>query len=198
MGAHLRPACWCGAQIAIDCVNQGISIDLFLPAKNYVDVATVGACASCARPPRWVRARVLELTAAPAPLKKKSATRLGPDLVRARVPGTLSTLTGGSSYYYGRFAPLRDSTGLRLDIAAAIRRPYVYDAIMRVRTSTGLRIVDHIGHFPSKNGSDLDLAGIDDTKGSAAIVDACSVCGRQRGSDRVPGQPSARAVRGRV
>lgn len=78
--------------------------------------------------------------------------------------GSLSTLTGGTCYHYGRYSPTRDNVGFRQDVAAAIRRPFVYDCVLRVRTSSGLRVVDHFGHFHTKNGTDLDIAGMDSDK----------------------------------
>jgi len=60
--------------------------------------------------------------------------------------------------------------GFRQDVAAAIRRPFVYDCVLRVRTSSGLRVVDHFGHFHTKNGTDLDIAGMDSDKAIAIAL----------------------------
>ena len=81
--------------------------------------------------------------------------------------GTLSTLTGGGCYHYGRYAASRDNLGFRQEVMAAIQRPFVYDCVMRVRTSAGLKVVEHFGHFHTKNGTDLEIAGMDAAKGAA-------------------------------
>ena len=40
-------------------------------------------------------------------------------------------------------------------------RPVAFDAIMRVRTSTGVRATDFYGHFFMSNTTDMELASID-------------------------------------
>lgn len=41
-----------------------------------------------------------------------------------------------------------------------ISRPIAFDAIMRVRTSTGVRSTDFYGHFYMSNTTDMELASI--------------------------------------
>lgn len=41
-----------------------------------------------------------------------------------------------------------------------IRRPIAFDAVMRVRTSTGVRPTDFYGHFYMSNTTDIELASI--------------------------------------
>ena len=45
-----------------------------------------------------------------------------------------------------------------------ISRPIAFDAIMRVRTSTGVRATDFYGHFFMSNTTDMELASIDCNK----------------------------------
>jgi hypothetical protein len=80
--------------------------------------------------------------------------------------GTLSTLTGGSCLHYGRYAPSRDRTGFRAELAAALARPFAYDAVLRVRVSVGLRVRECYGHYHARGGDDLEIAGIDCEKGT--------------------------------
>lgn len=41
-----------------------------------------------------------------------------------------------------------------------ISRPIAFDAIMRVRTSTGVRPTDFYGHFYMSNTTDMELAAV--------------------------------------
>lgn len=47
------------------------------------------------------------------------------------------------------------------DLKHDISRPTVFDAVMRVRTSTGTRPTDFYGHFFMSNSTDVELAAID-------------------------------------
>lgn len=46
------------------------------------------------------------------------------------------------------------------DIITDISRPIAFDAIMRVRTSTGVRPTEFYGHFYMSNTTDMELAAI--------------------------------------
>lgn len=54
-----------------------------------------------------------------------------------------------------------DGDRLIADIHHDVSRPIGFDAIMRVRTSTGIRPTDFYGHFFMSNSSDMELASID-------------------------------------
>lgn len=51
-----------------------------------------------------------------------------------------------------------------MDIMNNLNRSVAYDAVMRVRTSTGIRPVDFYGHFYMSNTTDIELACIDSDK----------------------------------
>jgi protein transport protein SEC24 len=53
-----------------------------------------------------------------------------------------------------------DGERLVKDIITDISRPIAFDAIMRVRTSTGVRPTDFYGHFYMSNTTDMELAAI--------------------------------------
>lgn len=55
-----------------------------------------------------------------------------------------------------------DIDGKRLvsDIIENISRPIGFDAVMRVRTSTGVRPTDFYGHFFMSNTTDIELGSI--------------------------------------
>lgn len=54
-----------------------------------------------------------------------------------------------------------DGERLVADVKYNVGRPIVFDAIMRVRTSTGVRPTDFFGHFFMSNTTDMELASID-------------------------------------
>ena len=54
-----------------------------------------------------------------------------------------------------------DGERLIADIKNDVSRPVAFDAIMRVRTSTGVRATDFYGHFFMSNTTDMELASID-------------------------------------
>ncbi|CAF0708645.1 unnamed protein product [Brachionus calyciflorus] len=75
---------------------------------------------------------------------------------------TLSDLTrktSGQIYKYDFF--MADSHGERLceDLKFAIESTVAFDAVMKVRTSTGIKPVDYLGNF-SMYGNDIELAGV--------------------------------------
>ncbi|RNA12491.1 transport Sec24C-like isoform X1, partial [Brachionus plicatilis] len=75
---------------------------------------------------------------------------------------TLSDLTrktSGQIYKYDFF--MADTHGQRLceDLKYAVDKTVAFDAVMKVRTSTGIRPVDYIGNF-GMYGNDIELAGV--------------------------------------
>merc|ERR1719340_374092 len=69
-------------------------------------------------------------------------------------------LTGGQVYKYTYFQADLDGERFISDLAHNIARPVVFDAIMRVRTSTGVRPVEFYGSFFMANTTDTELASI--------------------------------------
>jgi protein transport protein SEC24 len=57
-----------------------------------------------------------------------------------------------------------DGPRLIADITRNVSRNVAFDAIMRVRTSTGVRPTDFYGHFFMSNTTDMELASIDSDK----------------------------------
>lgn len=53
-----------------------------------------------------------------------------------------------------------DGHRLVTDIVHNISRPIAFDAVMRVRTSTGIRPTEFFGHFYMPNTTDMELASI--------------------------------------
>ncbi|KZC10745.1 PREDICTED: protein transport protein Sec24C [Dufourea novaeangliae] len=84
--------------------------------------------------------------------------------------GQVARLTGGEVYKYTYFQADIDGDRLVSDVINDISRPIAFDAIMRVRTSTGVRATDFFGHFFMSNTTDMELASIDCNKAIAVEV----------------------------
>lgn len=74
--------------------------------------------------------------------------------------GQVSRLTGGEVFKYTYFQADIDGERLIRDIIMDISRPIAFDAVMRVRTSTGVRATDFYGHFYMSSTTDMELAAI--------------------------------------
>uniref|UniRef100_T1I812 Protein transport protein Sec24C n=3 Tax=Rhodnius TaxID=13248 RepID=T1I812_RHOPR len=84
--------------------------------------------------------------------------------------GQVARLTGGEVYKYTYFQADLDGERLVTDVQKNIRRLCAFDAIMRVRTSTGIRPTDFYGHFFMSNTTDVELASIDPDKAIALEI----------------------------
>ncbi|XP_053957930.1 protein transport protein Sec24C [Anastrepha ludens] len=108
-----------------ECVQNGVSVDLFLFNNSYIDIATLGQ---------------------------------------------VSRLSGGEVYKYTYFQADLDGNRLVEDIIKNVSRPIAFDAVMRVRTSAGIRPTDFYGHFFMTNTTDVELASIDCSKAVAIEI----------------------------
>ncbi|KAB0790460.1 hypothetical protein PPYR_15149 [Photinus pyralis] len=84
--------------------------------------------------------------------------------------GQVSRLTGGEVFKYTYFQADLDGDRLISDIITNISKPIAFDAIMRVRTSTGIRPTDFYGHLYMSNTTDMELASIDCDKAIALEI----------------------------
>ncbi|KAF9902740.1 COPII coat Sec23p-Sfb3p heterodimer component [Linnemannia zychae] len=84
--------------------------------------------------------------------------------------GCLSTITGGETHMFTNFNADRDGVKLIGEINRLVTRPFGFNALMRVRCSTGLRIAEHFGNFHMKNSTDLEIAGLDSEKAYGVLV----------------------------
>ncbi|XP_054428527.1 protein transport protein Sec24C isoform X2 [Pteronotus mesoamericanus] len=73
-------------------------------------------------------------------------------------------LTGGSVYKYACFQVENDQERFMSDLRRDVQKVVGFDAVMRVRTSTGIRAVDFFGAFYMSNTTDVELAGLDGDK----------------------------------
>ncbi|KAL6475430.1 hypothetical protein MHYP_G00164700 [Metynnis hypsauchen] len=75
--------------------------------------------------------------------------------------GAVPTSTGGSVYKYTYFQAQSDQERFLNDLRKDIQKKLGFDAVMRVRTSTGIRATDFFGSFYMSNTTDVELAGLD-------------------------------------
>ncbi|EFC43343.1 SEC24-related protein [Naegleria gruberi] len=69
--------------------------------------------------------------------------------------------TGGHVYLYHQFSVKRDEERLILDLNRHLERESGYDAIFKIRTSSGIGIRRYFGHFLQQQDEVMDLAVID-------------------------------------
>lgn len=72
----------------------------------------------------------------------------------------VSRMTGGQVYKYTYFQADLDGERFISDLHHNVSRPVVFDAIMRVRTSTGVRPTDFYGAYFMSNTTDMELASL--------------------------------------
>ncbi|KAG0253224.1 COPII coat Sec23p-Sfb3p heterodimer component [Mortierella polycephala] len=84
--------------------------------------------------------------------------------------GCLSSITGGETHMFPNFNAVKDGAKLAGDISRLVARPFGFNALMRVRCSTGLRIAEHFGNFHMKNNTDLEIAGLDSEKAFGVLI----------------------------
>ncbi|KAJ9603307.1 COPII coat Sec23p-Sfb3p heterodimer component [Cladophialophora chaetospira] len=79
--------------------------------------------------------------------------------------GHVSRLTGGEMFFYPNFVSPRDSHKLQLELKNSLRRETGYQALMKVRCSTGLQVTAYYGSFLQHTfGADLEIGTIDADK----------------------------------
>ncbi|XP_030959941.1 protein transport protein Sec24-like At4g32640 isoform X2 [Quercus lobata] len=69
--------------------------------------------------------------------------------------------TGGQVYYYYPFSAVSDPAKLYNDLRWNVTRPQGFEAVMRVRCSQGIEVLEYNGNFCKRMPTDVDLPGID-------------------------------------
>ncbi|KAI9503012.1 COPII coat Sec23p-Sfb3p heterodimer component [Coemansia spiralis] len=82
----------------------------------------------------------------------------------------LSTVTGGELYSYPGFDANRDGKHFAADLRADVQRTYGGSAVLRIRTSDGLRIDEHYGNLFMRNHVDVELAGVTSDSAIGAVL----------------------------
>uniref|UniRef100_A0A8B9TG44 Protein transport protein Sec24C n=1 Tax=Anas platyrhynchos TaxID=8839 RepID=A0A8B9TG44_ANAPL len=75
--------------------------------------------------------------------------------------GIVTYQTGGSIYKYAYFQVRTDQDRFLNDLRRDVQKEVGFDAVMRVRTSTGIRATDFFGAFYMSNTTDVEMAGLD-------------------------------------
>uniref|UniRef100_A0A8C0F062 SC24C protein n=1 Tax=Bubo bubo TaxID=30461 RepID=A0A8C0F062_BUBBB len=78
--------------------------------------------------------------------------------------GVVTYQTGGSIYKYAYFQLETDQDRFLNDLRRDVQKEVGFDAVMRVRTSTGIRATDFFGAFYMSNTTDVEMAGLDCNK----------------------------------
>lgn len=84
--------------------------------------------------------------------------------------GSVATLTGGQIYRYSYFKEATHGEQFRGDLKRNLQRNVGFDAVMRLRCSTGLRPVDFWGNCYMSNTTDVELAFVDPNKAIAIEI----------------------------
>ncbi|GFY38881.1 protein transport protein Sec24C [Trichonephila inaurata madagascariensis] len=74
--------------------------------------------------------------------------------------GQVCRLTGGQLYKYTYFQSDLDGEQFIEDLRRNVEKPIAFDAVLRVRTSTGIRPTEFIGSFFMSNTTDVELAAV--------------------------------------
>ena len=82
----------------------------------------------------------------------------------------LAATTGGETFFHPKFNPVRDRPSLQHEIKRTLTRETGYNATIRVRCSSGLRVSEHIGNFLQRSLTDLEFGILDDAKAFAAVL----------------------------
>ncbi|KAJ2702413.1 COPII coat Sec23p-Sfb3p heterodimer component [Coemansia sp. IMI 209128] len=90
--------------------------------------------------------------------------------VDAATLSQLSTVTGGELYSYPAFEGGRDGRRLMADVRADVQRAYGGSAVLRIRTSDGLRVDEHYGNLYMRNHVDVELAGVTSDSAIGALL----------------------------
>lgn len=84
--------------------------------------------------------------------------------------GTLASVTGGETFLFPHFSVDKDSERFVGTLAKLVSRPFGFNALLRVRCSTGLTTAEHVGNFFMKNGTDIELAGLDSERALGVLI----------------------------
>ncbi|XP_029824250.2 protein transport protein Sec24C isoform X3 [Ixodes scapularis] len=78
--------------------------------------------------------------------------------------GQVAKMTGGQVYKYTYFQEDVEGSRFLEDLRRDVSQPVAFDAVMRVRTSTGIRPTDFYGNYYMANTTDVELAALDCNK----------------------------------
>lgn len=161
-----------------DCVQAGCSVDLYIFNNAFIDLATIGQVARMTGGEvfkyTYFQVRTLDilvidefsplmmLRSAPSKVTCLNSTDFL-DKERACWCLTHAQSLSRNTVFFKLQADL-DGDRVVADVRTNVRRLCAFDAVMRVRTSAGVRPMDFYGHFFMSNTTDVELAAIDPDK----------------------------------
>lgn len=83
-------------------------------------------------------------------------------------------MTGGESFYLPKFDPVRDNERLRGSLEKVLHQKFAWNATLRIRCSTGLRVARHVGSFFERSPTDVDLGVVPPTASLLALLSYAS------------------------
>ncbi|KIM91651.1 hypothetical protein PILCRDRAFT_94365 [Piloderma croceum F 1598] len=85
--------------------------------------------------------------------------------------GVVCSMTGGEMFFHPRFNPVYDATVLESQLRRLLTRTTVYNCMMRIRCSQGLRISGQYGNFNQRSLTDLEFATLDADKAVSVSIE---------------------------
>jgi len=79
--------------------------------------------------------------------------------------GALARITGGQTYYYPSFSVQRDGDKFATDLRHNLTRETAWEAVMRIRTTKGVKVAAHYGNFAIRSTDLMALPAVDSDKG---------------------------------
>jgi len=139
-------------ELGEECVQVGCSVDLFITNNSYIDLPTIG--------------QISKITG--GEIFKYTYFQVSYLDLMFRYDMFMLPLFPNTINIFNIKAEV-DGQRFLSDLKHDISRPTVFDAVMRVRTSTGTRPTDFYGHLFMSNSTDVELAAIDCDKVSYEI-----------------------------
>lgn len=75
--------------------------------------------------------------------------------------GPLATTTSGHIVYYPNFSSDRSGEALGQEVCHLLWKPFVYDAVLRVRAGSALQAGEYLGNYSTLNQTDYQFAALD-------------------------------------
>ena len=77
------------------------------------------------------------------------------------IVGKLSTLTSGKIFHYPRFSSDLNGKNVQEELHSFLIKPFVFDAVVRVRASSSLQAGEYFGIHVTNNQTDYTFAALD-------------------------------------
>jgi len=109
------------------------------------------------------------IAGAPSPATKSAAPVHG--FLDLATLSLMPEVTGGQVWHYPSFHPGINGQALSADLVASVQRQTAWEAVMRVRCSKGVQVLQHFGHFFIRSTDLLALPACDAHKAFAVQLE---------------------------